>query len=411
MGGLLLQDLIDRWLRGSWYGYGLRFPAPLEYRFETDTGRARSRALAALGAIGFFTALVLVPRLRATLPDVAWGVNTFYLGLCIPAGFAAVLGLLLNPRPLLREALIAVTHTAASLCVIFLFLSSRSPNMPVFAGSVTLLMVYGSVGVQLRFPFAVWSVASIFFAEATGLRMRPDADEHTIQNLLILSACTGAYTLLANWRMERQHRRNYLVSLREQLEKHDMALRNKELDELSRRDPLTGLANRRAYDLWLARAWKQAIETGGELGLIVIDIDRFKLYNDFYGHAAGDTCLQVIARSLGEQLRGTSDLVVCMGGEEFAVLLPRLPETVCADVAERLRVAVEALELPHMGLGQRGLVSVSAGVASRLAGGANTPDKLFAAADAALYRAKEAGRNRVWVSTDSSAEAAQTAGD
>ncbi len=411
MGVPLLQDLIDRWLRGSWYGYGLRFPAPLEYRFEADTSRARSRMLAAIGTIGFLTALMLVPRLRATLPDMAPEVATFYLGLCIPAGLAAVLVLLLNPRPLLREVLIAVTHTAGSLCVIVLFLASKSADMAVFAGTVTLLMVYGAVGLQLRFPFAVWSVAGIFFAEAIGLRLRAAADEHTVQNLLILSACTGAYTLLANWRMERQHRRNYLVSLRERLEKHDMTLRNKELDELSRRDPLTGLANRRAYDLWLARAWQQTVETGAELGLIVIDIDHFKLYNDFYGHAAGDTCLQVIARSLGEQLRGTSDLVVRMGGEEFAVLLPRLQEHVCADVAERLRVAVEALELPHMGLGQSGLVSVSAGVASRLAGGADTPDKLFAAADAALYCAKQAGRNRVWVSTDSNAQAAQTAGD
>jgi diguanylate cyclase (GGDEF)-like protein len=128
---------------------------------------------------------------------------------------------------------------------------------------------------------------------------------------------------------------------------------------------------------------------------VIIDIDKFKAYNDFYGHAGGDVCLQTVARCLREQLRGTSDFVARLGGEEFAALLPGLPLDVCGDIAERLRLAVLALELPHVGLGPGGLVTISAGVAAVAATQGTSAENVFAAADEALYAAKEAGRNRV----------------
>ena len=100
-----------------------------------------------------------------------------------------------------------------------------------------------------------------------------------------------------------------------------------------------------------------------------------------------------------EQLRDTSDLLARVGGEEFAVLLPGIAEGVCADVAERMRLAVQRLELPHPGLGPHGLVSISAGVASHVVQPGLSPSSLFDAADSALYQAKLSGRNRVCVAT------------
>ncbi len=297
-----------------------------------------------------------------------------------------------------------------------------------------MLLVYSAIGIQLRFAYALVAMVLVIVTYTLALRVRPDISLDEQRNLIVVASATAAYLMLANWRLERAHRRSYLMILRERLQRQDLSLRNIELDELARRDPLTGLANRRAYDSWLATAWAQeassdkaasekaasgdkagginlsAIIAGGikigaekpargRLGLIVIDVDRFKAFNDFYGHAAGDSCLKNIAICLREQLRGTTDLVARLGGEEFAVLLPALSEANCADVAERMRLAVQRLELPHSGLGPHGLVTVSAGVASTLIVPAQSPAALFEAADSALYEAKISGRNRVCVAT------------
>lgn len=192
-------------------------------------------------------------------------------------------------------------------------------------------------------------------------------------------------------------RLGYLLTLREQLRRQDLSFRNRELDEMARLDKLTGIANRRAYDSWLEAAWHHAGLQGGCLGMIMVDVDRFKDYNDFYGHAAGDSCLQAIVRCLGEQLRGTSDFLARFGGEEFVVLLPAQDMQVCADIAERLRLAVADLELPHIGLGASGIVTISAGVASEISAAGTGPATLFAMADAALFQAKQQGRNQVCI--------------
>jgi diguanylate cyclase (GGDEF)-like protein len=175
--------------------------------------------------------------------------------------------------------------------------------------------------------------------------------------------------------------------------------RTLELDELTRRDPLTGLANRRAYDTWLAGIWSREAEREGRVGLIVVDIDRFREYNEFCGHDAGDDCLKKVAVCLRDQLRGTSDQIARLGGAGFAVLLPGLSEEICADVAERLRLAVQNMELPHLGLGVNGIVTVSAGVASHVVLPGSAPSALFQAADTALYQSKIFGRNRVCIAT------------
>jgi diguanylate cyclase (GGDEF)-like protein len=255
----------------------------------------------------------------------------------------------------------------------------------------------------LRFRFALAALAVIALAQELALLHRADIPASEQNNLLLMAVVTGVYLMVANWRLERGMRRGYLLILRERLQRQDLSVRNLELDELARRDPLTGLANRRAYDAWLAAAWAQEGTSdraaGGRLGLIVLDIDRFKAFNDFYGHAAGDNCLKTIAICLREQLRGTTDLIARLGGEEFVVLLPGLSAEVCADVAERMRLAVQRLELPHPGIGPHGMVSISAGVASHAVLPDSSPGHLFDCADSALYQAKLGGRNRVCVAT------------
>lgn len=176
------------------------------------------------------------------------------------------------------------------------------------------------------------------------------------------------------------------------------ALEN-QLATLARLDALTGVANRRAFDETLGREWARCMQSGMPLSLIMVDVDRFKAFNDHYGHQGGDACLRVVAATVGATIRRAGDLVARYGGEEFAVLLPETDAGGAAAVAERLRQEVEALGLPHAACGRPGgVVTVSVGFASMRPAssrGALGFEALVKAADQALYQAKQAGRNRV----------------
>jgi diguanylate cyclase (GGDEF)-like protein len=164
---------------------------------------------------------------------------------------------------------------------------------------------------------------------------------------------------------------------------------------LAATDGLTGLANRRRFDEALQSEWKRLQRTGSELGLIMLDIDHFKPFNDTYGHLAGDDCLRNVAGVLaGEMLRGP-DVAARYGGEEFACILPETTLAGAVAVAERIRAGIEALGIPHSGSKVVPVVTASLGVISVLCTGVTRPEDLLLAADACLYRAKSEGRNRV----------------
>jgi diguanylate cyclase (GGDEF)-like protein len=169
---------------------------------------------------------------------------------------------------------------------------------------------------------------------------------------------------------------------------------NEHLEQLALVDPLSGLANRRSFDESLARAWRQAGRA--PVGLLMIDVDHFKLFNDRYGHVEGDDCLRRVGKLLTHFACRPGDLPARYGGEEFALLLPGASLAGARIVAERLRHAVEELCIANADspLGQ---VSVSIGVASMVPGAGTAPESLIEAADAGLYAAKRRGRNTVVV--------------
>jgi diguanylate cyclase (GGDEF)-like protein/PAS domain S-box-containing protein len=163
-------------------------------------------------------------------------------------------------------------------------------------------------------------------------------------------------------------------------------------------DALTGLANRRRFDEVLDTEWRRALRNGAPLSLLLLDVDRFKLYNDRYGHQGGDVCLQAVAASVTDLVRRPGDLVARYGGEEIAVVLPDADADGAAVVAEQIRAAIEALAVEHLGNVPAEVVTASFGVATAQFQAQGTPcsaEELIAAADAALYEAKRTGRNRV----------------
>lgn len=163
------------------------------------------------------------------------------------------------------------------------------------------------------------------------------------------------------------------------------------MERLAHTDALTSLANRRHFDAQLTRSLVQAELTNEPVSLVLVDIDHFKRVNDRYSHLAGDGVLRMLAAEIARHCR-VSDLPARIGGEEFAVLLPGTGELEARTVAERLRTSVSRLDLSQVVPGLR--ITVSAGVACAHTGTGG--DELLAAADAALYRAKRAGRNRVY---------------
>ena len=175
---------------------------------------------------------------------------------------------------------------------------------------------------------------------------------------------------------------------------HDLKRAQQALEELTLLDPLTGIANRRFLERFVGREWLREARYHLPVAAIMIDIDHFKDYNDRYGHAQGDECLRQVVKVLRESLHRPADTLVRYGGEEFLVLLPESDVAAAQEIAERLRQAVEAQNLVHSASPIADRVTISLGVGARNAHEGEFDD-LLAAADAALYRAKEKGRNRV----------------
>ncbi|WP_027681684.1 sensor domain-containing diguanylate cyclase [Rhizobium leguminosarum] len=169
---------------------------------------------------------------------------------------------------------------------------------------------------------------------------------------------------------------------------------NRRLQALAEEDALTGLANRRYFDEALLREHACARRERKSLGLLMIDVDRFKSFNDRYGHPAGDECLKRIGRAIRDTIRRAGDVAARYGGEEFAVLLPGIDGSETASVAERIRLAVLELAIEHEASPDR-VATISVGANSLTGDSSSGPEAFLREADRALYKAKERGRNTV----------------
>ncbi len=173
-----------------------------------------------------------------------------------------------------------------------------------------------------------------------------------------------------------------------------VARANHMLQTLARQDGLTGLANRRHFDEFLANEWSRCLREQVPLTLLMTDIDHFKRYNDHYGHLAGDACLRDIGKQVAVLVFRPGDLAARYGGEEFAVVLGNTSADGALATANRIKEGVDALQLAHA-QSPFGVVTLSIGVATMVPTAAGSPTDLIAKADLALYQAKNTGRNRV----------------
>ncbi|MDX1976223.1 MAG: diguanylate cyclase [Pseudanabaenaceae cyanobacterium bins.68] len=182
---------------------------------------------------------------------------------------------------------------------------------------------------------------------------------------------------------------------RRQIEQQAEALQiaNARLSLLANLDGLTQIANRRQFDTYLAQQWQQLNRSGTYLSLLICDVDHFKLFNDTYGHQAGDECLKQVAIAINQAVERDGDLAARYGGEEFGVILPNTPKEGAIAIAAKICTQVRELNIPHTG-SSHGQVTISIGVASIIPSSRFEPTQLVATADDALYCAKHHGRNR-----------------
>lgn len=372
-------------------GFRLSFPDVLETRYWNDIAAERLRELrfiALWGIAGYFVLGVLLNLIVIHHPD--WPSVAVQLGGASVLVLAVIqLGLRESTPVTLREVALLACCLVCSVAAILVVAVKPEPAtlrdylLAIPPSSFVLVFV------RLRFHQAAAFFATNLAVFALCL-FRSPVLSHDDATFLIGFMCTLLLpALVGGHAFERVSRRIYLHRLLDRLRNDSLAAHNAALTGLSYTDPLTGVANRRRLDEALA----ELIAAPGSAGaLLLIDIDRFKAFNDRHGHLAGDTCLCHVAQCLTAQLR-RGDLLARFGGEEFAILLPNAALAEAERTAERLRAAVQGLHFIVQG--QRANVTISIGIARRA--GLSAPDALIGAADTALYAAKHDGRNRVRV--------------
>ena len=377
----------------------MKFAPALEDRYRHDTGKARASMLMTQGMVALLAYDFFI------VGDYMLAPQTILRAAVIRFGIITPLVLLVSLLVRRSENTVAVESAASFLCMIgsvsILFLHTGAVtqfSVNAQTGLVLVLLVSNCM-LRIEQPYAI--ATSGFVLMLDGFALVADRQLAVPQKMFHggILVWVAILTLTANFTLSRERRYSYLLQLQGKLQHRMLAKVNTELAALSATDRLTGLPNRRAYDERLAELWQVTVERREPLSAVMIDVDHFKSLNDAHGHPHGDRVLQRVASLLQQALRGEADFVARFGGEEFVVLLPNADSEAAVKVAERIRVLVQVAGSPAL---QREVSStlnmwstVSCGVATAIPGAVQDPAHLIAEADAALYRAKQEGRNRV----------------
>ncbi len=378
------------------------FPAQLERQFLQDAADTRRRHFLISGIISLiiYNGFLIVDYLMAR--DVFE--LAVQLRLCLFTPVSLVL-LYLGTRidwpwirrvpPFAYELIVLGTGLAAAASLALVLSETHSPLAHFYHVGFCVVIMYGNIVQRLRFWYAVALSLAILGIHVMGMLTLAYFPERLITPIVSLVASTSLFSLVANYAMERDERKRYLLTLKERGVVRELTRAHERLQALSRIDGLTGLYNRRHFQEYLHQVWERAQYDESHLSILLVDMDHFKKYNDRYGHLAGDECLRQVAQVLQAHLRRPEELVARYGGEEFMAVLPHTDAQYAQGVAERIRHAVEMLSMRHESSSTALVVTVSIGVASCKADVLLKDTAILSAVDNALYQAKREGRNRI----------------
>lgn len=374
----------------------LRFAPELEDRYQKEMIQRRYHPYIALIIVSIIMYDLFMFNDKIMLPDIyriAWMIR---LGIVTPVMLALFLFLRIQGlKKYLYEVVTTLLFLAAGSIIVFLVLS-RHPNVVHYYTGIILVITFGNIVVRLPFRYALGASLLIFFCYLSALPFIQAMPLDVMFNSSVVIFASIALSMVGNYFLENESRRDFLLNLKLNIQKVQLKKVNQQLENLSTSDPLTGLANRRLFDVTLNSEWNVARRVGYPLALIFIDIDKFKDYNDNFGHQAGDLCLKKIGQALRANVFRPHDLCARYGGEEFVVLLPHTSLDNAVQVAERIRGFVQDLGIPHATSGVCPVVTLSLGVACCIPQHQTSPQVLIELADQALYQAKFRGRNQVF---------------
>lgn len=278
------------------------------------------------------------------------------------------------------ELIAAVSISLAGIAGIFVAQVASKSGASYMLASVVLINLYACRFLGFRFHVGV-ALSSFLVAAHFGMGLMASLP---LSELLYMTAILAASTVIGtvssyNW--EKTLRMTFVEQ--------------RTLNELAQRDGLTGLYNRRIFDDYIQRVWRQARRDKVSVEIIFIDIDHFKIYNDFYGHQAGDDCLRKVAHRISRSAKRPFDFSARYGGEEFVLVLYGPPQDYARSLPEQLRQEITELAIPHEGSRVAPTITVSIGVAIADPSSGRSLTGAIQAADEAHYEAKQSGRNRV----------------
>jgi diguanylate cyclase (GGDEF)-like protein len=369
----------------------LRFDGLLEKEFR-DFYNAQNLPRARLSGLIALILVLAVTCIDLLLGSTAGTLNTLRLGVLCP--LLVVVGLAISVPAVQRyyTEVVAVGVTLIGFVVTYIaHLGALSGSSYVLAGLVVVVL-YGCLFLGLLFNVAV-SITGIMIAAhfITGMSVGLSLDV-----LYYSTAILGGAAVIggiSTYNLEHSLRTNFLET--------------RLLNELAERDGMTRLYNRRIFDDYIERLWRQSHREGTGVAIIFVDIDFFKIYNDLYGHQAGDDCLKRVARCIARGAKRPFDFAARYGGEEFVLVLYGPPDEYARSVPEQIRRDVLELAIPHSGSQVAKHVTVSVGLALVKHATSRSLAGAIQTADEALYQAKREGRNRV-VFKDSDSDGVET---
>jgi diguanylate cyclase (GGDEF)-like protein len=358
----------------------LKFTGLLERDFRDfyvaqNLPRARLSGLIALILVLAVTCIDLILGTPSTAP-----LNALRLGVLCPMLVVMGVAISLPAAQRYYTVLAAVGVTLIGIVVTYISQLAALQGASYVHAGLLLVILYACLFLGLLFNIAI-SIAALLVAAhlAMGFFLGLPFNE-----LFYMTAMLGAAAVIggiSTYNLEHALRTNFLET--------------RLLNELAERDGLTGLYNRRIFDDFILRVWRQSRREDIAIEIIFVDIDYFKIYNDLYGHQAGDDCLKRVASSISRCAKRPFDFAARYGGEEFVLVLYGPPKDYARSLPEQIRRDVMDLDIPHGGSKAAGCVTVSVGVALARAGSKRSLEGAIQTADEAMYQAKSEGRNRV----------------